>query len=46
MKVKTRSVVRAMREGVENVHIIDGRAPHSLIAELFTDRGIGTLVTQ
>lgn len=45
MRVKTRSIVRAMRDGVENVHIIDGRAPHSLIAELFTDRGIGTLVT-
>jgi acetylglutamate kinase len=26
------------------VHIIDGRTPHSLIAELFTDRGVGTLV--
>jgi acetylglutamate kinase len=45
MRVKTQSVVRAMRDGVQNVHIIDGRAPHSLIAELFTDHGIGTLVT-
>ena len=27
------------------VHVIDGRTPHNLIAELFTDRGVGTLVT-
>jgi acetylglutamate kinase len=29
---------------VQSVHIIDGRTPHSLVAELFTDRGVGTLV--
>ena len=32
------------RGGVQSVHIIDGRTPHSLVAELFTDRGVGTLV--
>ena len=26
------------------VHILDGRTPHSVIAELFTDTGVGTLV--
>jgi len=26
------------------VHVIDGRLPHTLIAELFTDRGVGTLI--
>ena len=31
---------------VERVHVIDGRVPHSLIAELFTDKGVGTLVTR
>ena len=31
--------------GVGRVHVIDGRTPHNLIAELFTDRGVGTLVT-
>jgi acetylglutamate kinase len=27
------------------VHLIDGRVPHSIIGELFTDKGVGTLVT-
>jgi len=27
------------------VHVVDGRMPHSVVAELFTDRGVGTLVT-
>lgn len=44
MVVKTKSVLRAIEGGVASVHIIDGRTPHSLIAELFTDRGVGTLV--
>ena len=35
----------ALAGGVGRVHVIDGRTPHSLIAELFTDRGVGTLVT-
>ena len=34
----------ALREGVAAVHVIDGRLPHTLIAELFTDRGVGTLI--
>jgi len=29
---------------VKSVHIIDGRTPHSVIAELFTDHGVGTLI--
>jgi acetylglutamate kinase len=44
MVAKTKSVLRAIEGGVASVHIIDGRTPHSLIAELFTDRGVGTLV--
>ena len=43
-KDKAKSVLRAIEGGVESVHIIDGRTPHSLIAELFTDRGVGTLI--
>jgi acetylglutamate kinase len=39
------SIIDALRGGVGRVHVIDGRTPHSLIAELFTDRGVGTLVT-
>jgi acetylglutamate kinase len=44
MVAKTKSVLRAIEGGVPSVHIIDGRTPHSVIAELFTDRGVGTLV--
>jgi acetylglutamate kinase len=32
--------------GVEQVHVIDGRQPHSLLLELFTESGVGTMVTQ
>jgi acetylglutamate kinase len=44
MVAKVKSVLRAIEGGIASVHIIDGRTPHSLIAELFTDRGVGTLV--
>jgi acetylglutamate kinase len=35
---------RAVEGGVSTAHIIDGRAPHSLILELFTDSGAGTMI--
>jgi acetylglutamate kinase len=44
MVAKAKSILRAIAGGVQSVHIIDGRTPHSLIAELFTDRGVGTLI--
>jgi acetylglutamate kinase len=44
MVAKAKSILRALDAGVQSVHIIDGRTPHSVIAELFTDRGVGTLV--
>jgi acetylglutamate kinase len=44
-RVKLTSMIEALRGGVGRVHVIDGRTPHNLIAELFTDRGVGTLVT-
>jgi acetylglutamate kinase len=44
MVAKAKSILRAIEGGVASVHILDGRAPHSVIAELFTDRGVGTLV--
>jgi acetylglutamate kinase len=44
MITKAKSVLRAIEGGVASVHILDGRTPHSVIAELFTDRGVGTLV--
>ena len=42
MRPKVQSAVRALQEGVQRVHFIDGRLPHSLLLEMFTDRGIGT----
>jgi acetylglutamate kinase len=35
----------AVSAGVERAHILDGRTPHALLVELFTDGGIGTMVT-
>ncbi|HSP78264.1 MAG TPA: bifunctional glutamate N-acetyltransferase/amino-acid acetyltransferase ArgJ [Myxococcaceae bacterium] len=46
MQARARMVLRGLMGGVERVHVIDGRVPHSLIAELFTDKGVGTLVTR
>ena len=42
MRPKVMSAVRALEEGVQRVHFIDGRLPHSLLLEIFTDKGIGT----
>ncbi len=42
MRPKINSAVRALEEGVHRVHFIDGRMPHSLLLEIFTDKGIGT----
>jgi acetylglutamate kinase len=44
MKHKARAILRALSGGVERVHVLDGRVPHTVIAELFTDRGVGTLI--
>ena len=42
MRPKVQSAIRALDEGVQRVHLIDGRLPHSLLLEIFTDKGIGT----
>ncbi len=42
MRPKVASAVRALTEGVQRVHLIDGRLAHSLLLEIFTDHGIGT----
>jgi acetylglutamate kinase len=44
MRPKLEACVRAIEGGVTNAHIVDGRVPHSLLIELFTDAGIGTKV--
>jgi len=42
MRPKLEAAVHALESGVEAAHIVDGRLPHSLLLELFTDEGIGT----
>ena len=41
---KVQSCVDAIRGGVARAHILDGRSPHVLLLEIFTDEGIGTMV--
>lgn len=41
---KTECCVEAARRGVSRTHIIDGRIPHSILIELFSDKGIGTMI--
>jgi acetylglutamate kinase len=45
MKWKAQSILTALQGGVARVHVLDGRQPHTVIAELFTDRGVGSLIT-
>ena len=45
MRPKLQACVDAISGGAQSAHIIDGRKPHSLLLELFTDAGIGTMVT-
>ena len=44
MRPKLQACVDAIRGGTQSAHIVDGRRPHSLLLELFTDAGIGTMV--
>ena len=41
---KVECCIEAISSGVNKTHIIDGRVPHSLLLELFTDEGLGTLI--
>ena len=45
MVPKVEACALAIRGGVAQAHILDGRIPHSLLVELFTDAGLGTMVT-
>jgi len=45
MRPKLTACVDAIAGGVEAAHIVDGRRPHTLLLELFTDAGIGTKIT-
>ena len=41
---KVEACAWAVRHGVRRAHILDGRTPHALLLELFTDEGVGTMV--
>ena len=43
MLPKLNNCVSAVREGVHRVHILDGRIPHCLLLEIFTNKGVGTV---
>jgi acetylglutamate kinase len=43
---KVRSCTHAVRHGVGHGHILDGRAPHALLLEVFTREGVGTMVSR
>ncbi|MEA2422676.1 MAG: acetylglutamate kinase, partial [Thermoleophilaceae bacterium] len=44
MRPKLDACVQAVQGGVHAAHIVDGREPHSVLLELFTDEGIGTKI--
>lgn len=44
MLPKLQNCIDAMKQGVSRVHIMDGRIPHCLLLEIFTNRGIGTAI--
>ena len=45
MRPKLAACLQAVAGGVNSAHIVDGRVPHSLLLELFTDAGQGTMIT-
>ncbi|RMF16219.1 MAG: acetylglutamate kinase [Gammaproteobacteria bacterium] len=46
MLPKIECALNAVRGGVQSAHIIDGRVPHATLLEIFTDEGVGTLITR
>jgi acetylglutamate kinase len=45
MLPKIDCALSAVKNGVNSAHIIDGRVEHSCMLEIFTDEGVGTLIT-
>ena len=43
---KVNSCIDALRQGVGSTHLLDGRIPHVVLLELFTDEGIGTMIVE
>jgi acetylglutamate kinase len=46
MKPKMQACLEAIEAGVKRAHVIDGRAPHAVLVEVFTDSGTGTMVIE
>ena len=46
MLPKVKCAVEAVKGGVTGAHIIDGRVEHAVLLEIFTDKGVGTLITK
>ena len=44
MRPKLRACLEAIQGGVSSAHIVDGRVAHSILLELFTDKGCGTKI--
>jgi len=45
MIAKAKSILKVLQSGVPSVHLLDGRVPHSIIGELFTDKGVGSWIS-
>lgn len=45
MRPKVRSIIHAIRSGLPQAHILDGRVLHAILIEIFTDEGVGTMIT-
>jgi len=43
---KVEACINALKKGVESVHIINGKIPHSILLEIFTEEGIGTMIVK
>jgi acetylglutamate kinase len=43
---KVQCCLDALEKGVQSVHVLDGRVPHTILLEIFTAKGIGTMVTE
>ena len=44
MLTKLNNCIDAIEHGVSRVHILDGRIPHCLLLEIFTNKGVGTAI--
>ena len=43
---KVMGCIKGIEQGVNRTHIVNGTVPHPIVLEIFTDRGIGTMVTR